>query len=146
MERIERLLQDAVAKGARILCGGRRIERRGFFFEPTVVTDIADDMLLLREEIFGPVMVLMPYATIDEAVARANAAPFGLAASVWSADLDRAGAIAQRLRAGTIAVNQAVASIVECPWGGVGGSGVGRMLGPEAVREFTETVNYRSPR
>lgn len=145
IERVERLIADAVSKGAKILCGGKRIERAGFFFEPTVITNVSDDMLLMMEEIFGPVMVLIPFENIEEAIERANGTPFGLTASVWSSDLTRTDQIARRLEAGTIAINQVAASIVECPWGGVKSSGMGRMLGPEAVREFTETVNYRYP-
>jgi acyl-CoA reductase-like NAD-dependent aldehyde dehydrogenase len=145
IERIERHLKDAADKGARILYGGKRIEGKGYFFQPTVITNVNEEMLLLKEEIFGPVMVLIPYKNIDDAITKANSTRFGLTASVWSADINKADKIAQHLQAGTIAINQIVSSIVECPWGGVKGSGVGRMLGPEAVREFTETVNYRYP-
>lgn len=145
LERVERHLKDAVTKGAKILYGGRRIGRRGHFFQPTVITDVTDEMLLLKEEIFGPVMVLIPYKNIDEVIAKANSTNFGLTASVWCADICGADKIARQLQAGTVAINQVVSSTVECPWGGVKGSGVGRMLGPEAVREFTEIVNYRYP-
>ena len=145
LERIESFLKDAVSKGAKILWGGKRIEKKGYFFEPTIITNVTKEMDLLKKEIFGPIMVLVSFKNEEEAVGEANATNFGLTASVWSADLQKADRIAKQLQAGTIAINQVPASIVECPWGGVKGSGIGRMLGPEAVREFTETVNYRYP-
>lgn len=143
VKRVERLLRDAVKKGAKIITGGKRIKSKGFFFEPTLITNVTDKMALLNEEVFGPVMTLIPFKNLDEAIANANSTIYGLGASVWSADLNKSDAIAKKLEAGTIAINQVVASIVECPWGGVKSSGIGRMLGPEAAREFTETVNYR---
>lgn len=145
VERIEHFLEDALSKDARILCGGNRIKGKGFFFEPTVITDVNSNMLITKEETFGPVMVLTPYNNIEDVITIIDESGYGLTASVWSSDINKADQIAQRLPAGTIAINQVVGSIVECPWGGVKRSGIGRMLGPEAVREFTEMVNYRYP-
>lgn len=143
--RVERHLADAVANGAKILLGGRRIRRDRWFFEPTIVTEVREDMLVFREETFGPVLSVMPVDRMEEAVRYANATPFGLTASVWSRDLSKADRIAQEIEAGTIGINQTVGSIVQCPWGGVKKSGIGRMLGPDACREFTQPVNYRFP-
>lgn len=140
---VERHLRDAVGKGARILTGGRWLG--GLYFEPTVLTNVRDDMLLTQEETFGPIMPVTPVKDVDEAIARANATEFGLTATVWTRDLEKADRIAVRLQAGTVGINQTVGSIVQCPWGGVKKSGIGRMLGPEAVREFTNPVNYRFP-
>jgi len=144
IRRVERHLEDAVSRGARVLAGGHRIGN--LFFQPTVITDVKPDMLLAREETFGPVMSVAAVASVQEAVREANSTEFGLTASVWTNNARRGEEIARRLRAGTIAVNQTVGSIVQAPWGGVKKSGIGRMLGPEAAREFTETVNYRFPR
>ena len=143
LERVERHLADAVDKGAKIHVGGK--SREGRFFEPTVITGVRDDMTISREETFGPVMRVAPVDSVDEALAEANGLEFGLTATVWSRDMEKAEKIASRLQAGTIGINQLVASTAEVPWGGVKKSGLGRMLGPEAVREFTNTVNYRSP-
>ncbi len=141
---VERHLEDAKSKGARILTGGSRIE--GLFFQPTVITGLNSDMVITREETFGPVMNVTPVENVDEAVSRANGIPFGLTATVWSRDIERADRVGQQLQAGTIGINQFVGSLAECPWGGVKSSGIGRMLGPEAVREYTATVNYRFPK
>lgn len=141
--RVERHLRDAVEKGATILAGGRR--KGGWFFEPTVITGVTPDMLLSQEETFGPVMPVMPFDSEEEAVAQANASDFGLTATVWSRDLGKAARIAGQIEAGTVGINQAVGSIVQAPWGGVKRSGIGRMLGPDAAREFTNPVNLRFP-
>lgn len=141
---VERHLADAKSRGARILTGGSR--REGLFFDPTIITELSNEMVITREETFGPVMNVTRVEDVDEAVARANETRFGLTATVWSGDPEKADRIAQRLQAGTIAINQFVGSLAECPWGGVKASGIGRMLGPDAVREFTTTVNYRYPR
>ncbi len=138
---VERHLQDAQAKGAKILTGGKRIE--GLFFEPTVITGLTSDMIITRQETFGPVMNVTPVDGVEDAITRANGIPFGLTATVWSQDEEKADRIGQKLQAGTIGINQFVGSVAECPWGGVKSSGIGRMLGPDAVREYTSTVNYR---
>lgn len=138
---VERHLADAVAKGARILAGGRRLQ--GLFFEPTVITGLRPEMAITQEETFGPVMPITPVGDVEEAIRLANATEFGLTATVWSRNLEKADAIARRVQAGTVGINQTVGSIVQCPWGGVKKSGVGRMLGPDAAREFTQVVNYR---
>lgn len=143
VQRVERHIADAVSKGARVLAGGRRI--RGQFFEPTVITGVRDDMLIAREETFGPVMPVVAVESIEEAIDLANSTDFGLTATVWTRDLGKAQRIALEVQAGTIGINQPVGSLVQAPWGGVKKSGIGRMLGPEAVREFTQVVNYRFP-
>jgi acyl-CoA reductase-like NAD-dependent aldehyde dehydrogenase len=90
-------------------------------------------------------MPVTPVENVDEAIMLANASEFGLTASLWTRALEKADAIARRLQAGTIGINQSVGSIVQCLWGGVKKSGIGRMLGWDAAREFTEPVNYRFP-
>ncbi|MCI0588029.1 MAG: aldehyde dehydrogenase family protein [Planctomycetes bacterium] len=143
--RVLGLLEEARGAGARVLAGGKPREGKGFFVEPAVVVDPPASARLVREETFGPVLTVEPFDTEEEAVERANALPFGLTASVWSADLDRAAALARRLDAGTRAVNQNVGSIVQMPWGGRKGSGIGRMLSVEGIREFAEPVTLRLP-
>lgn len=140
---VERHLADAVAKGAKILAGGKRLH--GLFFEPTVITGLTPEMAITREETFGPVMPITPVRDTEEALRLANSTEFGLTATVWSRDLVKADRLARRVQAGTVGINQTVGSIVQCPWGGVKKSGIGRMLGSEAAREFTQVVNYRFP-
>jgi succinate-semialdehyde dehydrogenase/glutarate-semialdehyde dehydrogenase len=128
VERVERLLADAVARGARILTGGRRMNLGPCFFEPTVITGVDSSMLLMREETFGPVLAICPVTAADEAVRRANDSPFGLAASVWTRDTRRGEQIAARLNAGAVTVNDVLTSFAACeaPHGGRGASGWGR--------------------
>ncbi len=127
----------AVAQGARLACGGTVPDGTGFFFPPTVLAGVAEAMVPFTEEIFGPVAAISVATDADEAIRLANATRFGLGASVWTADLDRGERLARRLRAGVVSVNALVASHAELPFGGVGASGMGRELGLEGMRAFT---------
>jgi acyl-CoA reductase-like NAD-dependent aldehyde dehydrogenase len=137
---VERHLADAVAKGARVLTGGsRRHNGPGIFFEPTVLTGVDDSMLIMREETFGPVLPVVPVRDAEEAVHRANESAYGLSASVWSADVARAVALAQRLESGNACVNECLVSagVPALPFGGVKQSGLGtRHGGAEGLRQF----------
>lgn len=129
IERVERQLKDAVARGARILTGGRRRPDVGpQFFEPAVVTGAGPSMLLMQEETFGPVLAIAQVAGAEEAVRLANDSPFGLGASVWTGDKHRGESLARQLRAGSTMVNDVVScyGIAEAPHGGRGSSGWGR--------------------
>lgn len=128
IEVVERQVRDAVSKGARVLAGGRRKEGPGQFFEPTVVADATDDMLVIREETFGPVIPIMKVESDEEALKKANDSEYGLTAYVFSRDADRARKIARRLEAGTVMVNETLISFgfPETPWQGVKMSGTGR--------------------
>jgi acyl-CoA reductase-like NAD-dependent aldehyde dehydrogenase len=144
-DRVEGYLADARRKGARILVGGRRpeIALPGWFIEPAVLDRVPGSARLLRDEVFGPVLPIIPVRDEDEAVAKANALRFGLTATVWTRDADRGLAVARRIEAGTVAVNRNTGSIVQHPWGGVKNSGTGRLLGREGLRAFSETVTIR---
>jgi succinate-semialdehyde dehydrogenase/glutarate-semialdehyde dehydrogenase len=129
VEKVEEQLSDAVAKGARILAGGKRRPDLGpSFFEPTVVANVDHSMQLMREETFGPVLAIASVKSAGEAVELANDSEFGLSASVWTADAERGKAIASRLRAGSVMVNDVASyyGICEAPHGGCGASGWGR--------------------
>lgn len=138
---VERQVAESVERGATVLCGGARIEGDGLFFEPTVLADVTDTMPVLNEETFGPVAALVRVRDDDEAVAVANDTEYGLAASVWSQDVDRALAVGARITSGALFVNSFVSSDPRVPFGGTKRSGYGRELGAAGVREFT---NVRS--
>jgi succinate-semialdehyde dehydrogenase/glutarate-semialdehyde dehydrogenase len=129
MEKVEEQLSDGVAKGARILAGGqRRADLGPSFFEPTVVANVDHSMQLMREETFGPVLAIAAVRSVDEAVDLANDSDFGLSASVWTGDSELGKAIASRLRAGSVMVNDVASyyGVCEAPHGGSGASGWGR--------------------
>lgn len=128
---------DAVQKGARLLTGGRRLDRPGCFFPPTVLAEVTPDMAVWRDEVFGPVAPVMAMADDEQAVRVANASVFGLGGSVWSRDLERGERLARRLEAGTVFVNSIVKSDPRMPFGGVKQSGLGRELSWHGLREFT---------
>lgn len=134
------VVDDARKRGARVLCGGRaRPDLGPQYFEPTVLVDVPEDALARTEETFGPVLPIMPFDDEEEAVRLANATRFGLSASVWTRDTARGHALARRLRAGTVTVNDAAYSYAanETPWGGVGDSGHGVTHGPWGLLEMT---------
>jgi len=145
IERAEQQIADAVARGARVVTGGaRRTDLPGQFFAPTLLADVTPDMAVMREETFGPVLPVMRVADAEAALRAANDTPMGLSGSVWSGDAERALALARRLQAGSVCVNDALMNYfcVEAPLGGVKGSGVGFRHGPEALRQFcrVETI------
>ncbi|SDO30504.1 NAD-dependent succinate-semialdehyde dehydrogenase [Geodermatophilus sp. DSM 45219] len=129
-------IQDAIDKGATVVAGGTRPDRPGAFVEATVLTDVTPEMRAYREELFGPAAVVYKVKDADEAVALANDSDFGLGATVMSSDLDRARAVAERLEAGMVWINQPTGSSPELPFGGVKRSGYGRELSELAMFEF----------
>lgn len=129
-------IATAKAEGARLICGGTRGE--GLFVPPTVFADVTDDMQLARQEVFGPVMAVLDFTTEAEAVTRANATQFGLAAGVFTADLTRAHRVIAALQAGTCWINAYNLTPVEAPFGGTKMSGVGRENGRAAVEHYTQ--------
>ena len=145
IERAEKLIADAVARGARVVTGGaRRTDLPGQFFAPTLIADATAEMAVMREETFGPVLPVMRVPDAETALRVANDSPMGLSGSIWSGDAARASALARRLQAGSVCVNDALVNyfIVEAPLGGVKGSGSGFRHGPEGLRQFcrVETI------
>ncbi|MEV6134387.1 aldehyde dehydrogenase family protein [Streptomyces violaceusniger] len=129
-------------EGAQLVTGGERVMgalEKGYFFRPTVFTEVTDAMTIAREEIFGPVLSIMPFDDMDEAISRANNTDYGLAAVVWTKDLAAAHTLPQRIHAGTVFVNQLPLIDPGAPWGGFGLSGWGRELGAYSIDEYTET-------
>ncbi|WP_138466309.1 betaine-aldehyde dehydrogenase [Poseidonocella sp. HB161398] len=127
-----------VAEGARLVTGGTRIEKDGFWMTPAVFADVTDTMSIAREEIFGPVMSVLDFEDEDEVVARANDTEFGLAGGVFTADLARAHRVIGRIRAGSCYINTYNLTPVEAPFGGVKASGVGRENSKEAIKHYSE--------
>jgi len=136
---VEELVDDAVARGARVLCGGERVDGPGNFFAPTVLVDVPDDARLLREEIFGPVAPIRTFSTEEQALADANDTEYGLVAYLYTSDLARALRVTERLETGMVGLNQGLVSNAGAPFGGVKHSGFGREGGPEGIAEYLET-------
>jgi len=137
LAKVEELAEDARTHGARFLCGGQRKAGPGYFYEPTIVADIADGVRLVDEEPFGPILPIIKYSDIDEVIARANNSPNGLGGSVWSRDTARAAALGQRLECGTVWINEHGAIQPDAPFGGVKQSGVGVEFGQHGLAEYT---------
>jgi succinate-semialdehyde dehydrogenase/glutarate-semialdehyde dehydrogenase len=138
LEKVTELVEDAVSKGARVLCGGERVDGPGHFYKPTVLVDVPDDARLLKEEIFGPVAPIKAFASEEEAIAAANDTEFGLVAYLYTADLKRALRVTERLETGMVGLNQGLVSNAGAPFGGVKHSGIGREGGPEGIEEYLE--------
>jgi acyl-CoA reductase-like NAD-dependent aldehyde dehydrogenase len=142
VQRMVELIEDAVSRGARVLCGGHpRVDLGANFFEPTVIINVDSTMELYHEETFGPILAMQTVANSEEAITRANDSPFALSASVWTRDAARGQAIAKRLRAGAVMVNDAISyfAIAEAPHGGCAASGWGRTHGKAGLLEMVQT-------
>ena len=140
VRKVERLVADAVARGARVLTGGRSPDGPGSFYPPTVLADVPAGAAVLREEVFGPVAPIVVVDGEEEAVAAANDTPHGLVSYVYSGDLARALRVGERLEAGMVAVNRGLVSDPAAPFGGVKESGLGREGSSEGLLEYTETT------
>jgi phenylacetaldehyde dehydrogenase len=138
LERIAGYAQSGVDEGARLAAGGRRIGSRGYFFEPTVLADTRQHMRVVQEEIFGPVVCVMPFDDLEEVATLANDTSYGLAASIWTRDLRCAHLLAARIKAGLIWVNCHGIADPSLPFGGLRQSGWGRENGWEALEQYTE--------
>jgi len=144
-DKIMGLIEKGKSQGAECVAGGRRVGSKGFFVEPTVFANVSDEMDIAREEIFGPVLSVIPFDSVEEVVERGNDTYYGLAAAVWTKDVTKAHALADRLRAGTVWVNCYDVFDSAAPFGGFKMSGHGRELGPQGLDNYLEwktlTVN-----
>ncbi|MDP9246440.1 MAG: NAD-dependent succinate-semialdehyde dehydrogenase [Chloroflexota bacterium] len=135
-EALERQVAESVRMGARVVVGGTKRRGTGWFYEPTLLADVTEDMPVLTEETFGPVAALLAVRDVDEAVRIANSSPYGLGAALWTADTEAARAVARRIESGSVFINGMVASDPRLPFGGVKKSGYGRELSSFGIREF----------
>lgn len=142
-DKVERHVQDAVKRGAYVLIGGRRPNaeglRHGFFYEPTVLTNVTPEMQIMHEETFGPVMPIMIVDSLAQAITLANATRYGLGASVWTRDIGKGEDIARRLEAGMVWINDVNVALPQAPWGGVKESGTGTDLSEAGILEYAHT-------
>ncbi|XP_062547720.1 aldehyde dehydrogenase 1A1-like [Armigeres subalbatus] len=140
-------IETAKKEGAKLESGGVRVGEEGYFIEPTVFSNVTDDMTIAKEEIFGPVQSIIKFKTLDEAIERANATNFGLAAGIVTKSLNNALTFSNAVEAGSVWVNTYLAVAVQAPFGGYKQSGVGREMGKEGIEEYleTKTVSIRLP-
>jgi succinate-semialdehyde dehydrogenase/glutarate-semialdehyde dehydrogenase len=138
IQKVEEHVRDAVSKGAKVLTGGKRVDGKGLFYVPTVLTDIKPDMLAMREETFGPVAPLMKFETEEEVIRLANSTEFGLAAYFYSRDNARVWRVAEALETGMVGINEGIISTEVAPFGGVKESGIGREGSKYGLEEYLE--------
>ncbi len=133
---IDKQVQDSIKKGAKLICGGQRLEGKGFFYSPAVLTNIKKDMPVFAEEVFGPVLPVVVAKDRDQAIRMANDSPYGLASTIFSADTTGAQEMAEQLEAGAVFINGQVKSDPRLPFGGIKQSGYGRELSHYGIKEF----------
>lgn len=140
-DRVHSLVAEAASQHAQVVTGGGRPEHleRGFFYKPTVVTEVGPEMRLCHEEIFGPIMPVIPFEELDEVIAQANSTHYGLAAFVWTEDLKTAIRAAEGLEFGMVGVNDWAPQALEAPFGGWKQSGMGHECGREGLEDYLET-------
>ncbi|MCM3569961.1 aldehyde dehydrogenase family protein [Neobacillus mesonae] len=137
-ERVLSYIEKGKAEGARVAAGGGKAAEKGYFIQPTVFADVTDDMVIAKEEIFGPVVVVLPFDTVEEVIERANNTPYGLAAGVWTKDIKTAHKVANKLKAGTVWINDYNLEDPAAAFGGYKQSGIGREMGSYALDNYTE--------
>jgi len=140
-ERTEKYLAAGRAEGARFICGGERLDRPGYFLTPAILADGRPGMSVVEEEVFGPLVVVLPFDTEEEAISLANGTLYGLSGSLWTNDLKRGLRVARAIRTGVLSVNSSSSVHLQAPFGGCKQSGLGRELGMHAMEGYTEVRN-----
>lgn len=137
-ERVLHYIEQGKKEGATVAAGGERAFEKGYFVQPTVFTNVTDDMTIVKEEIFGPVVVVLPFDSTEEVIERANHSSYGLAAGVWTQNIKTGHQVANKLKAGTVWINDYNLENAAAPFGGYKQSGIGRELGSYALDNYTE--------
>lgn len=143
MEKILKYVQIGTEEGARVVAGGERKGERGFFIKPTIFADVKEDMQIVKEEIFGPIVTVSKFSTVDEVISMANDSVYGLAAGIHTKDVNKAIDVSNRIKAGTIWINTYNAFHQNVPFGGVGQSGIGSEMGAAALDNYTQVKSVR---
>jgi acyl-CoA reductase-like NAD-dependent aldehyde dehydrogenase len=145
---VRQQVEDARDRGSEIHTGGEQPDRKGYFYPPTVLSDLPDDADILHDESFGPILPIVPVQSEEEALERTNDSNFGLTSSIWTEDRDHARELARDVEAGSVYINDHVTPQggPEVPWGGIKESGVGRTRGEEGLREMTEPKHIADER
>jgi acyl-CoA reductase-like NAD-dependent aldehyde dehydrogenase len=138
-EKVERHVGEAVQRGAKVIAGGERWGKRGFFYRPTILTGVEPSMTVMRDETFGPVVPVVEVESLDEAIEQANSVPYGLGANVYTRDFEKMLKCMREIRAGTVWINDPLTDNDAAPFGGQKGSGIGRELGREGLEAFQES-------
>ncbi|MGW7688997.1 NAD-dependent succinate-semialdehyde dehydrogenase [Streptomyces asiaticus] len=146
LRKVQELVDDAIDKGAKVVCGGNRPDRAGYFYSPTVLSDVSVQADLLTTEIFGPVAPVIPFDTEEEAVRMANDTPWGLAGYLFTQDVDRGFRVSEALEVGMVGLNTGIVSNPAAPFGGIKASGLGREGGRVGIEEFLEYKYMAVPR
>ncbi|HEX2787861.1 MAG TPA: aldehyde dehydrogenase family protein [Ignavibacteria bacterium] len=138
-------IEEAERKGAKILYGGKKIENKGFFIEPTVITDLADKHAIMQKETFGPVVCIQKVKNADEALEKANDSTFGLGATIWTKNVNKGKELARKIESGMIGLNQGIGGVPGTPWVGIKQSGFGYIGSIDGMRQFTipKKVSYK---
>jgi succinate-semialdehyde dehydrogenase/glutarate-semialdehyde dehydrogenase len=136
LENLEDQVRRSIDAGAKLICGGKRPDLKGYFYEPTVLGDVQSGMAAFDEETFGPVAAIIQCSGAEEAVRLANLSEYGLGASIWTSDIQRAEKLAAQIESGCVFINGIVKSDARLPFGGIKQSGHGRELGGFGIREF----------
>jgi aldehyde dehydrogenase (NAD+) len=137
-ERVLDYIEKGKVEGARVAAGGEKAFDKGYFVQPTIFADVTDDMTIAKEEIFGPVVCVLKFDTVDEVIERANNTPYGLAAGVWTENIKTGHKVANALKAGTVWINDYNLEDAAAPFGGYKQSGIGREMGSYALDNYTE--------
>jgi succinate-semialdehyde dehydrogenase / glutarate-semialdehyde dehydrogenase len=146
LQKVQGLVDDAVGKGATVVCGGNRPDRPGYFYLPTVLSGVPAQAALMTEEIFGPVAPVVPFDTEEEAIRLANDTPWGLAGYLFTQDVDRGFRVGEALEVGMVGLNTGIVSNPAAPFGGIKASGLGREGGRVGIDEFLEYKYMATPR
>jgi aldehyde dehydrogenase (NAD+) len=142
---VEGHVQQAIAEGGRVVTGGRRPDLPGYFYEPTLIADVDNSASIAQDEVFGPVLAILPYRDDDDAVRIANDSIFGLSGAVYGTDIDRATSVARRIRSGTVSINGGIYYAPDAPFGGYKQSGIGREMGVPGFEEYLELKTLATP-